>query len=122
MNAYYKGKYEREMQMLEEREIYLQRMSEEQGGRDQGGEEQGNGKDRKTERKKKEKSLKENMKRDINKAQLARETLCGLNFTGRYFSHVNVILSFIYTHYHSEICGRIGPVLPVYSRCEMRTY
>ena len=90
MNAHFKGKYEREKKMIEERERYVQRMSnhmDEQGSGDLveeevGREVQG---DKCAERKKKEKSLKEKMKKDINQAQLARETICGLNFTGRPF-------------------------------------
>ena len=98
MNAHFKGKYEREKQMIEERERYVQRMSnhmDEQGSGDLveeevGREVQGDKCDsNKTERKKKEKSLKEKMKKDINQAQLARETICGLNFTGiGHFSHL----------------------------------
>lgn len=58
-----------------------------------------------------EKAEKEKMRRKIEKAQLARETRCGLNFTGM-LHIIKQNQSTVSCMHFSEICSGTGEVLP----------
>ena len=81
MKDHYKSKYERDLEMLES--AGSEEYENEDGcGQEHVDEEVVETEEEKT--KKKKKQAKQRMRSGIDKSQLARETRCGLKFTGEY--------------------------------------
>lgn len=96
--TFFKAKYEREMEEARRKDEKKNEENEEGRGKQS----------QEAEKKKREKREKEKMRRDIEKSQIAKETRCGINFTGKEHltEHLNQDPLEAFLGCHRMMCGQ----------------